>query len=110
MTETQLKNKVLAMIKKEFPNCFVWKINDKTTSGIPDLLVILRGIITFIELKVPGGKTSKIQDYQIQRIMMAGGRAYMADSVDRVKGILYSAMKEADLVQSLVKSHINRER
>lgn len=40
-SESDLKRRVLTMIHAEFPNAWVYKTNDRFTSGIPDLIICL---------------------------------------------------------------------
>jgi len=41
VSETALKSQCLKMIRKEWPNAWVYKTNDRFTSGIPDLIICL---------------------------------------------------------------------
>lgn len=43
-----------------------------TQAGVPDRIVILNGVTYFVELKAPGGKLTKIQIWQHERIKKAG--------------------------------------
>ena len=60
MTETQLKNKVIAWIKKEYPGAWIYKTSDRFTKGIPDILIIINGRLFAIELKVGKNKARYI--------------------------------------------------
>ena len=51
-------------------------------SGVPDILAVIDGIFYAIEVKTPTGRTSPIQDYQIMKINEAGGKAFVARSVE----------------------------
>ena len=89
MTETQLKVAVKAMIKKEF-NFHGWKISDKFTSGIPDLIGCLKcdkghGHFVALELKTLIGRVSRLQLYEIDQILKAGGRAGIAKSLEEAR-------------------------
>ena len=42
--------------------------------GVPDRLVIVHGCLTFLELKTGRGVLSKVQEYQIQRLIDNGQR------------------------------------
>lgn len=89
MLERDLIDKVRQAIKRHFPNSWIWKINDRTTSGIPDLLIINDGRHVFFEMKRPNaGKRSRIQEVQVDRINSAGGSAYFCESVEQVINIL----------------------
>jgi hypothetical protein len=78
MKESQLyslfKNKFL---EKE-PSAFIYKIPD--TAGLGgkkpfDTYVLTRGISFAIEFKIKGNKTTKYQDYQLNKFNSAGGYA-----------------------------------
>lgn len=93
MTETQLKDKVIRMIKKDFPHIWVVKLADKWQSGLPDLLMCVPdkkfiGRMFAIELKVGKNTTTKIQDYVLSCISLAGGKATVCRSVEEAKRFL----------------------
>ena len=93
MNETQLKVKVLQMIKKEFPQIWVTKIDSRTISGLPDLILCvpdkqLIGRLFAIELKVNKNTTTKIQDYILSCINLAGGRTAVCRSVEEARRFL----------------------
>jgi len=89
MNETRLKINVLKMLKKKFPTAFVYKAADKFTSGIPDILMCVRGQFIAIELKIPGNTPTKIQAYTILKIQAAGGLATYCTTVKEVEKFLH---------------------
>lgn len=103
MTELNLKNSVRAAIKKHYPDAFIWKIHDGFTAGIPDFLIIVRGMHIFIELKITRGIVSPIQEYTIAKIKTAGGRAHVCRSVDEVLEVIRLALvaENKDLVTAV---------
>jgi hypothetical protein len=64
------------------------KIADKSSSGYPDLVVIYRGTVLFIEVKRPGGIVSGIQHFVLDRIRQAGGHTFIVYSVEEFKKII----------------------
>ena len=40
MTEAQLTRRELKKIRDRWPSAFVWKINDRITAGVPDVLLV----------------------------------------------------------------------
>lgn len=72
MTETQLKTKAVRYLKTALPGAWVYHPSDKWVSGIPDLLVLWRGVFAAIELKVGKNKPSKIQMVVLERLSSAG--------------------------------------
>ena len=94
MLEKNLKTSVKAMIKRSFPQAWCYKTNDRTTSGIPDLIICMYGRFIAIELKTAKGKVSPIQDYTINAIKRAGGYAVVARTVADVKLLLEEIWKK----------------
>ncbi len=66
-----------------------WKKSN--VDGVPDQIVIIEGIVVFVEVKTVDGKTSSAQDREIQNLKDAGAYAYVVyghADVDRlVSGI-----------------------
>ena len=88
LSETRLKEKVLAMIKREFPDAWVYKTSDRWKSGIPDILVCKEGRFFAVELKVGNNKATRLQLYVLKQIKRAGGRVAVCRSVDQVRNLL----------------------
>lgn len=86
MTESAFTSKLLKALRSHvmLRDAVIWKLNDRTTSGIPDVLISLRGVTTFFELKVWPNSPTKIQTYFLQKLMP---RAYLV-TLTRDKGIL----------------------
>lgn len=88
LSETRLKEKVLAMVKKEFRDAWVYKTSDRWKSGIPDVLVCRKGRFYAAELKVGNNKATRLQLYVLKQIKRAGGRVAVCRSVDQVRNLL----------------------
>ena len=88
LSETRLKEKVLAMLKKEFRGAWIYKTSDRWKSGIPDILVCKAGRFFAAELKVGNNKATRLQLYILKQIKRAGGRAAVCRSVDQVNNLL----------------------
>lgn len=87
MNERAIVDKIQKYLKAQ--KCFVMKIADKFTSGIPDLIVVTQtGRVIFLEVKTPVGKLSRIQEYVIEQLKLHNAEAYVVISVDEVKNIL----------------------
>ncbi len=52
--------------------------------GAPDVIAAFKGRFVGIEVKRPGGKTTKLQEINLQEIRNAGGIAFVATSVEDV--------------------------
>ena len=51
-----------------------------STAGWPDLIALKDGTTVLIEVKMPGGKTSDLQEYRIKQLIEAGFYAFIAYS------------------------------
>lgn len=88
LSETNLKKDVIDFLRKEYPQAWFYKSADRFTSGIPDLILCINGMFYAIELKVGRNDPTKIQEYVLNKIQSAGGRAVVCRSVDEVKEFL----------------------
>jgi hypothetical protein len=87
-SETNFKRKVLAYLKKTYPNAWVYKCSDKFIAGIPDVLCCIQGRFIAIELKILPNKPTNLQIYVLELIRKAGGAVGVAYSINDVKNIL----------------------
>jgi len=94
MSETKLKISVLKYLKS-LPYVWVYKANDKFTSGIPDILICFYGTFVAIELKFENNKVTKLQSYVLWRIRNAGGKVLVARSLKEVKQEVEKWMKKS---------------
>ena len=66
-----------------------YKFVSPGNAGVPDRLVVLPGgDLFFVELKAPGGKTTKLQDKRIKELEMQGQVVFIADSREKIDRIL----------------------
>lgn len=86
MSETRLKVSVQKYLKSI--GAYSMKISDRFSSGWPDLTVIHRGRVFFIELKTPTGIVSPMQKYVLGQITQAGGNAYVCRTLQEVKHVV----------------------
>ena len=68
MKESQFSRKVLNALRARRANAVVFKINDRFTSGIPDAVVVLEGIATWLEFKCEDRKVTAIQNETLKRL------------------------------------------
>jgi Holliday junction resolvase len=64
-------------------------VSSYQSQGTPDILCCYKGLFLAFELKVPGETASELQEYRIEQIQRAKGHAYVADSIEKVKEVLY---------------------
>ena len=59
-------------------------------AGIPDIIGVLNGTPLFIEVKAPGERPTRLQEYTLSEIGLAGGLAFSTDSLEEAKSVLGS--------------------
>lgn len=74
--ETRFKEKVLAELKK-IPGIWFVKTQERTTRGIPDILICACGHFIAWELKTMTGRLDKLQEYNLSQIRKAGGFSHV---------------------------------
>lgn len=66
-TEQQIQSKKIKELESQ--GYYVIKLVKTNKNGIPDLIAIPKGSdILFIEVKRPGGRLSKLQEYRIKEL------------------------------------------
>jgi|SRR6266850_4298758 len=71
MTESTFCRKLLRALRSHaaLRGAVIWKLNDRTTSGIPDFVVTTReGRTTWWEVKVAPNDLTKIQHYYLAKL------------------------------------------
>lgn len=66
-----------------------------TVRGVPDRIVIHNGLVYFVELKRPGGRLSKIQKYQINRLLKRRAKVLVLESEAEVEAFITQIKEEA---------------
>lgn len=80
MKESDLQRKIIKAIEKK--GGYVFKVITANRAGIPDVIACIDGLFYAIEVKMPKGRVSAIQDYNLDKITQAGGKAIVARSVE----------------------------
>lgn len=101
--EAKLMEKGRYRLKKEFSGIWIRKIkgDPRQSKGIPDWVVVWKGIAIFMEWKVPGGKTTKLQRKTINEIRAAGGVALVVTSAKQAYNVVRKVEKNVRLGKSL---------
>lgn len=88
MSEQQIQRKIIELI--EARGGYVVKVISASRSGVPDLLVCFDGMFIGLEVKMPTTSTnvSKLQQYNLQKIIDSGGRSAVVWSVEQVDELL----------------------
>lgn len=92
--EAKIQTAILKYLKG-LPDTWCFKVMSANINGVPDLVICHQGRFIALEVKSPTGKTSAIQDYQIDRIRLAGGQAHVVRSVDEAKFLLFPTQASA---------------
>ena len=94
MAEKEIVAKILRYLKT-VPRCFAWKEHGGMygTAGIPDIIACIDGRFYAFEVKTPVGKTTKLQEAAIQKILACGGTAAVVRSVDEVRAVINGSLQ-----------------
>lgn len=78
---------------KSFPPHELWYYfaQDRFTSGIPDVIGVMRGVFFAVELKAAGKKPRPLQKVVLKTMAMAGAVVGAADNVDDALAIVEEA-------------------
>jgi hypothetical protein len=105
--ERKVKNQCVEMLKEHEAYYFFPAANGLGRAGIPDIIVCLHGYFLAIECKAGKGKTTALQDRELQRIRNAGGVALVINehNMDELKNVLIGvgSYNFNDLLRNLVK-------
>ena len=71
--EGKVKDKVVAILKREGVYYFFPATHGMGRSGVPDIICCVAGRFLAIECKAGSGKTTALQDREIDAIRTAGG-------------------------------------
>ena len=72
LSESQIQSKLINYLRIKYPDAFIVKLSDKWQSGLPDLLMILKGTAYFYEVKSEKGKPTPIQLETHKALRLAG--------------------------------------
>lgn len=84
MNETQLKQRIKELIRKQSPEALVLPTLG-VVRGFPDYLVIERGIVYCIEVKSKRGKLSDVQKARIQQLKELGIETIVINDIEQIK-------------------------
>jgi hypothetical protein len=89
VAEKEIVSAILRYLKT-VPRCFAWKEHGGMygTAGIPDIIACIDGRFYAFEVKTEIGRTTKLQDAIIRKILACGGTALVVRSVDEVRAVI----------------------
>lgn len=83
MEESRIENYLKRQIEKIGGKAYKW--NPTGVIGVPDRMVLLPGgKVVFVELKAPGKKARKIQEYRAKELIKLGFQVECLDTVEKV--------------------------
>ena len=88
MSEQQIQKKIIIFLEEK--GCYIVKVVSATKSGVPDILGCYEGVFFGIEVKTPRTRNnvSKLQEYNLDQIRLAGGHSIVAWEVEQVEEFL----------------------
>jgi hypothetical protein len=100
--ERKVKNKCVEILKEHDAYHFFPASNGLGRAGIPDIIVCAHGYFVAIECKAGKGKTTALQDRELQRIRGAGGVSLVINehNLDQLKDLMI-AIDSATIFQTL---------
>lgn len=98
--EGQIENYLAAESAKRHYLCM--KFISPSTDGVPDRIIMGKGLTFFVETKAPGEKTRKLQRSVIRKMMGYDAVVYVADTKQKVDTLLDEMDSIADRVSDIV--------
>lgn len=105
MTEADITQDLLKVLKSRLPGADVWKIADRSTIGRPDVAITWRGFTSWLEVKLLrqgdslDGCSPELQRFMMQRLhCQSGGRAWYVVYDARKKRERFTAIYEPALL------------
>lgn len=97
--EKQFENKVKRYLKSKEIYHFKYFGNAYSTAGILDLTLCVNGRFVGVELKAENGKTSPLQNYNIQEIQRCGGKAIVLrpSGFDKFKKLIEELLNDTTI-------------
>ena len=80
--EKKVKTKVEALLKAAGAYYFFPATHGYGRSGVPDIIVCVKGRFVAIECKAEGNKPTALQERELARIKQAGGVAVVVDETN----------------------------
>ncbi|NRT34528.1 hypothetical protein BJV38_002885 [Clostridium beijerinckii] len=91
MEESRIESYLKKQIEKIGGKAYKW--NPIGVIGVPDRMVLLPGgKVIFVELKAPGEKLRKIQEYRAKKLRKLGFKVECLDTVEKVEIFIENIM------------------
>lgn len=87
MEESKIERYLKSQVEKIGGKAYKW--NPTGVVGVPDRMVLLPGgKVIFVELKAPGEKLRKIQEYRSKQLRELGFQVECLDTVEKIDELL----------------------
>lgn len=98
MLESRVENYLKKKVEKLGGKAFKWAPVGVT--GVPDRMVLLPGgKIIFVELKAPGKKARKLQEYRAKQLRELGFQVECLDTIERIDRLFTDWSKKMNTIQ-----------
>lgn len=71
--ESKFQTKIIKYLERQGVYVIKYNASGISKTGVPDLIACVNGVFIGIEVKAPNGVVSKLQEYNLKQIHMAGG-------------------------------------
>jgi hypothetical protein len=75
MLESKIQKNIMNKVKEA--GGLAYKLHTTTVSGLPDLAILIDGLVFFVEVKQPDGVVSKRQKYVHEKFRSVGHEVYI---------------------------------
>jgi len=96
MLESAIQKKIVDFL--EDSGALVYKTISLSKSGFPDIMGVYKGRHIHIEVKQPGKKATKLQEFKMNKLTIAGSYGCVATSVGDARKLLVALDAQPSLV------------
>lgn len=85
--ESELERRLVTEVRKAGGMCL--KFTSPSTRGVPDRIVLMPGgVMSFVEVKAPGRRPSRLQEVMHHRLRSLGFRVFVVDEVEGIREVI----------------------
>lgn len=94
--------KISQWILESYPTAWIYRTTDRFRAGIPDFLFCAGGRLVGIEVKREGKEPRLLQEYELKKILEAGGRSFVAYGHSFTEQVTLKELLEDETEKSIV--------
>lgn len=99
MEESRIEKYLKKQVEKLGGKAYKW--NPTGVVGVPDRMVLLPGgKVIFVELKAPGEKLRKIQEYRAKELRKLGFQVECLDTIEKVDSFIAEVIQDLDIIKN----------